>query len=67
MYLPSLKAEMARKNVLNRDIAALLGVRLATVTDKMSGRTDFTMSEAVKIKAFLNVDIPLEELFERAE
>ena len=67
MYYPNLKAEMARKNVMNKDIAELLGVRLATITDKMAVRSDFTVSEAIKIMEFLGVDMPIKELFERAE
>ena len=67
MYYPNLKAEMARKNVMNKDIAELLGVRLSTITDKMAIRSDYTVSEALKIKDYLGVDMPIEELFERAE
>ena len=65
MY-PTLRAEMARKNIMNKDIATLLGKTEQTISIKMNGKnieTGFTLDEAIKIRDYLDVDIPLDELF----
>ena len=59
----NLRAELARKGLTMTDVANELGVRLATISDKMNGKYPITLNEAKKIKRFLNVDLPLEELF----
>ena len=59
----NLRAELARKGLTLTDVANELGVRLATISDKMNGKYPITLNEAKKIKRFLNVDLPLEELF----
>lgn len=68
MY-PNLRAEMARKNVTMEMLANHLGVRINTISDKMTGKiqSGFTFREAKLIKEFLGVDMPLEELFEEAK
>jgi transcriptional regulator with XRE-family HTH domain len=65
MY-PNLRAEMARKNVTQVQLADFLGIRTATLSEKMSGKYPFTFDECLKIKEFLNVDMPVEELFKKA-
>lgn len=62
---PNLRAEMARLGVTITMLAELLGVRINTISDKMTGKIEsgFTLKEAVQIKKFLGVDIPLEVLF----
>ena len=64
MY-PNLRAEMARYRITGAEIAELLGILPSTVSSKINGKTDFTLSEAVKIKEFLHTSLTLEELFER--
>lgn len=46
----NLRAEMARNGVTIKQIAMLLGVRFATVSDKLNGRSRFFCDEAIKIK-----------------
>lgn len=54
----NLNAEIARYNVKNADIAKLLGVSTKTVSNKLDGRTEFTLSEVKKIASiFPNVSI----------
>jgi DNA-binding XRE family transcriptional regulator len=65
MY-PNLRAGMARKNVTQVQLADFLGIRTATLSEKMSGKYPFTFDECLKIKEFLNVDMPVEELFKKA-
>lgn len=57
---------MARKNVTQVQLADFLGIRTATLSEKMSGKYPFTFDECLKIKEFLNVDMPVEELFKKA-
>ena len=66
MY-PNLRAEMARKNVTIAQVAAALGVQPATISRKMIGTNDFTLTELLAIKDFLKVEMPVEELFKKAE
>lgn len=49
MY-PNLIAELKRDNRKYEDIAILLEVRIATVNDKMLGKSDFKLKELKKIR-----------------
>ena len=62
---PNVKAELARKGVTLTELAEAIGMSLQTLSGRMNGKSEFTYSEAVKIKKFLGVEIPLEILFER--
>ena len=69
MY-PNLKAEMARKNITIRSLHKILlesGVKisLSQLSVKLSGKYELTLPEANAIRTAINVDIPLEILFER--
>lgn len=62
----NLRAEMARMRITSSDIAKnCLGIRLSTLSSKMHGKSDFYFREAVAIKEYLGVDMPLEELFRK--
>ena len=65
MY-PNLKAEMARASITAVELADLIGMPYSTLTQKLNGRTEFTVGEAFKIRKALGVDIPIEELFKKA-
>ena len=62
MY-PNLEAELKRRRLRRIDIASNLGIAMSTVSEKMQGRSEFTLGMASKIKNILNVDMPLEVLF----
>ena len=64
---PNLRAEMARSGVTAKDIAELLGCAPNTFTNKMSGRSDFTISESDKIHEKHFPQLQKGELFKRAE
>lgn len=66
MY-PNLRAEMGRRNVDLSTLAEALGITLQTVSRKFNGKNDWTYHEAVKVKRYLDVDMPIEELFEEKE
>ena len=59
----NLEAEIARKGVAKKDIAETLGVRLATVYDKLKGKHPFTLDEVLKIKNKYFPEFTLEYLF----
>jgi len=59
----NLKAEMARRGVMVKDIAELLNVRRSTASDKINGKFRFYYDEALKIKKEFFPDLDLEYLF----
>lgn len=60
---PNLSAEMARYGITNKDLARVTGKTERTITDKISGRTDFTWPEIVTIRDELFPGISVEYLF----
>lgn len=63
----NLEAELKRKKVLRRDLAENLNLTISTVSLKLNGKAPITLEEALAIKHFLKVDIPLEKLFDFEE
>lgn len=59
----NLKAEMARKSVSSKALSQCLGVSEKTVNNKLSGRTEFTLSEILKINSAIFPEYKLEYLF----
>lgn len=66
MY-PNLRAEMAYNGVTIKDISNFLGVRYATVSDKMLGKSRFFFDEALKIKNEFFAEYEIEYLFYKEE
>ncbi|QQK78189.1 XRE family transcriptional regulator [Salicibibacter cibarius] len=64
--LRNLRAELARRSILVKDVAELLNVRAATVSDKINGYYDFTYDEAYLVKRTYFPDINIEYLFEKS-
>ena len=67
MY-PNIRAEMARKGLIQQDIVNELQKRgftmvVPTFSAKLNKKFEFTFAEAVAIKDILGVEMPLEELF----
>lgn len=65
--MKNLSAEMARFGVSNADIQAVLSCSSKTVTNKLNDTTEFSISEAIKVRDALFPTIRLEYLFARAE
>lgn len=63
--LRNLKAEMARSNIKPKDLSHHLGLRMATIYDKLNGHYDFSTNEAIKIKRKYFKEHSIEYLFER--
>lgn len=64
MMYKNLKAEMARNSVLGKDIAKALGIRQATISSRLTGKTEFSYKEAKRIKDTFFPNVELEYLFE---
>lgn len=62
---PNLKAEMARRNIKVKDLASSIGVAPKTVYNRLSGRTEFTLSEMLTIKRHYFPDLTLDYLFNK--
>ena len=62
-----LNAEMARKGITSAYLAKELGLTPTTLSLKLNGKSEISLKQAVRIKAILGVDIPLETLFSGAE
>lgn len=62
----NVKAELARRNMSVVDLSNKTGIRYQTLVDKINGKYPLTLDEAKKIKSALEVEIPLEDLFERS-
>ena len=62
MFL-NLKAEMIRKSMTSGDLAKLIDVTQATMSQKINGKAKFSLDEAIAIKNALGVDMEIEELF----
>lgn len=60
---PNLEAERARRNITLADLGEALGVTVGTISLKLNGKYPITFDEAVKIKARIGCDVPLEVLF----
>lgn len=55
---------MARNSIKSKELAEHLGVRIATIYDKLNGHYDFSLNEAIKIKRHFFPDYDLEYLFD---
>ena len=60
----NLEAELRRKNIKRKDLAERLNLNIGTVSQKLNGKAPITLKEAKSIKQILEVNIPLEKLFE---
>lgn len=66
MY-PNLRAEIARRGLKLTDLSEMMDLTVATVSQKLNGKFPITLAEAKKLKTILDVDLPLETLFQEAE
>lgn len=66
MY-PVIKEAMEKKHMTLVDLASATGIRYQTLSEKLRGNYQVTVTEAVAIKKALGVKTPLEVLFEKKE
>ena len=62
MY-PNLNAEMSRYNITQKSICNILGINTSTLSDKMTGKKDFKLSECKKIKEAYFKNLCIDYLF----
>lgn len=63
MAYVNLRAEMARQGVTVKQLAKSLGVSLKTASNRLSGKTEFTLGEALVINNDLFPECELAYLF----
>lgn len=63
MYM-NVKAELARSNSNLVELSTKTGIRYQSLVNKINGKQPLTFDEAKAIKSALDVEIPLESLFE---
>lgn len=61
--LPNLKAEMARFDIKNKDVADLLDLTPKTISVKLNNKGEFTRIEMCKIKEKFFSEFSLDYLF----
>lgn len=54
---------MYQKQLTRKDLAKILNVHVNTVDNKLHKKTDWALPEILKIRAYLNSDLSLQELF----
>ena len=64
MY-PVIKEAMEKKHMTLVDLASATGIRYQTLSEKLRGNYQVTVTEAMAIKKALGVKTPLEVLFEK--
>lgn len=64
---PVLEAELQKKQVTTSKLVEILGLSDTEICRKMRGERNFTFVQMEKVRDFLGVDMPLEELFRRAD
>lgn len=58
-----LEAKIAYQGISKKQMAVAINMKYSTFLAKMSGKSKFTLDEAVCIKEYLQEDIAIEELF----
>lgn len=66
MY-PVIKEAMEKKHMTLVDLASATGIRYQTLSEKLRGNYQVTVTEAMAIKKALGVKTPIEVLFEKKE
>lgn len=64
---PELAAEIARRGIKKKDIAADIGISERAFYSKLCGKTDFTWQEIKKISGTFFPELDKDELFSRAD
>ena len=64
MSFDKLKGQMTEAHVSQAKLSEHLGITVQSLNAKLNGRTQFTLEEAIKITAFLNLKDPVDILEE---
>lgn len=63
----TIRAELGRRGWTMRDLSRKTNIQYDSLRNKMTGRTEFTLAEMLRVKTCLAPDIPLDELFATEE
>ena len=63
----NLEAEISRRKIPKYLLAEKIGISISTLYQKLSGKSNFTLPEAKKIKEVLGADDSIEYLFSNNE
>lgn len=64
MLFRNLEAERVKAGMTKSEFCEKVGIPYNTLSRKLHGKSEFTLSECVRIKKKLGVDMPLDTLFE---
>ena len=67
VYYPVLIGEMAKREIQKKELAKSIGVCENALTNKLSGKSQFTWPEVKKIRQQFFPDFPPDELFVTAD
>ena len=59
---PVLEAELSRRGIKKKDVAKELGISNKCMSNKMTGKTELTLSEILSIQKIIP-DVTIDELF----
>lgn len=62
-----LRGEMIKANITITSLAQKIGVTEKTMRNKINGDTDFTWTEALKVRDIVNPSLKMEKLFQADE
>ncbi len=67
VYYPKLEAEIVRRGVQKKDIYGLLEIDRSSLTNKLNGKSSFTVEQALLIWKKWFSDISIDKLFEKED
>ncbi len=62
-----LRAEMVRADISVKELAMKIGITERSLRNKINGVTDFTVTEARKIRPIVSPDMSLDDLFQKCD
>lgn len=62
-YYPVLEGKIVERGISKADIAKTLNISISTLSNKLTGKTDFWRKEALLLRDTFFPDIPADELF----
>lgn len=61
IYYPNLEIELTRLGITKSELAKVINTELCTLYNKLSGKTDFKLSEAFGIQVYLSAKDGLDD------
>lgn len=62
-YYPILESKLSEKGIRKGKVQQLLNINYTTFCDKLNGRSDFSVEQAIKIQEAFFSDMTINELF----